>query len=236
MNTVTLKMYSRLGNAMFQYAHARAYAEQNGLILRTPEWVGEKIFTLDGAEPVRPEGNYGTGDIVLSGYFQSQSDLIYSRADCRRWFTLRPEVARILDSDPAMKPSGITAHFRRGDYAGAGFPLISRRSVIDAVAQHFPGGEDIEDVSDEHPVKHPAFVGDLEMVPDFYRLMKAPILFRANSTFSYWSGVLSHSRVFSPRIDGLVGGVEHDNVKYEEGNHCRCADLAFVTDLLLRET
>ena len=233
MSALSCSFYARLGNNLHIYAHARALAEQTGRELRTPPWVGESIFTLDDYPIQRPDGS----EEVLRGYFQSQKDLIYTRADCRRWFTLRPEVARILDADPEMQPKGITAHFRRGDYAGAGYPLVSRLSVIAAVAQYFPEGEaEIEDVSDEHPVRHPAFRGDLEMLPDFYRLMRAPILFRANSTFSWWAATLGTGRVFAPIITGLKGGEEHYTVPYIEGNWPKCADgLDFVTDLHLKE-
>lgn len=233
MIPLSCQFYARLGNNLHIYAHARALAEQNLVELRTPPWVGESIFTLDDYPIKRPDGS----EEVLRGYFQSQKDLIYTRADCRRWFALRPEVARILGADPEMQPNGITAHFRRGDYAGAGYPLVSRLSVIAAVAKYFPGDHEIEDVSDEHPVKHPAFRGDLEMLPDFYRLMRAPILFRANSTFSWWAATLGNGRVFAPVITGLKGGEEHYTVPYVEGNWPKCADgLDFVTDLHLKES
>ena len=233
MTPLSVALYARLGNAMHGYAYARKLSEHTGRELRVAPWIGESIFTLDGVTHARPDGS----EEVLRGYFQSQKDLIYTRADCRRWFTLRPEVARILDADPEMQPKGITAHFRRGDYAEAGYPLVSRLSVIAAVAKYFPGPTpEIEDVSDEHPVKHPAFRGDLEMLTDFYRLMRAPILFRANSTFSWWAATLGTGRVFAPVITGLKGGEEHYTVPYIEGNWPKCADgLDFVTDLHLKE-
>jgi hypothetical protein len=233
MSTVRLSMMGGLGNRMHQFAHAKAFCEQNNHELRCEEWVGEKIFTLDGYVPKRPNG---TEQIQLFGYFQTQKDLIYSRADCRRWFKIRPEVEQYLIR-PIEYPH---AHFRRGDYAGAGFPLISRASVDKAAAEHgIPlgpnGGSRYIAVSEEDPQRNHMIGDDMQMLPDFYKLMKAPVLFRANSTFSFWSGVLGNGRVFSPRIDGLTGGIEHDNVRYEEGNHCRCADLPFVTDLHLKE-
>lgn len=230
MSAITCNFYARLGNNLFIYAHARAYAEQNGHELRTQPWIGEKIFTLDGAQHARPDGRESE---TLCGYFQAQKDLIYTRADCRRWFKLKPEVERALEAIGCVqdKPH---AHIRRGDFAGAGYPVLSRNAVAAGMAAHFFMPDFIE-VSDSQPFRHPAFTGDLEFLPDFYRLMKAPILFRANSTFGYWAAVLGNGRVFSPRIDGLKGGIEHDNVPYEEGNHCRCADLEFVTDLHLKE-
>lgn len=237
MSAITVQMYARLGNAMFQFAFAKAYAEQNGHELRTLPWVGERIFSLDGHECKRPDG---TETETLSGYFQAQKDLIYTRADCRRWFKLKPEIERALP-EPPWWPH---AHFRRGDYAGAGFPLVSRQSVDAAVAEHqFPGelrvnmkpGMEYISVSDETPTLNPGFTGDMEMVPDFYRLMRAPLLYRANSSFSWWAATLSHGKVFAPLISGLAGGVEHDNVKFVEGNWPRLASYEFTTDLHLAE-
>lgn len=238
MSAITVSLYARLGNQMFQYAHARAYAEQNGHELRTQEWVGEKIFTLDGHNCARPDG---TEVETLQGYFQDQKSLIYTRADCRRWFKFRPEIIDSLIGCYSYFPY---AHFRRGDYAQSGFPLISRQSVDAAVAEHLfpselrenmvPGCEYIS-VSEEVPHLVPAFTGGMSMVPDFYRLAHAPVLFRANSSFSYWAAVLGHGKVFSPIVDGLIGGVENDNVPYVPGNHARLAMHEFTTDLHLKE-
>lgn len=231
MSAIAANLWARLGNCMFVFAHAKAYAEQHGHELRTQPWVGEKIFTLDGHPCGRPDG---TETETLSGYFQAQKDLIYTRADCRRWFQLKPEIERALEAIGCCR-NYPHAHMRRGDYAGAGYPLISGRSVLSAM-RTLGMDPDAIWVSDEVPWKHPAFTGDIEFLPDFYRLMKAPVLFRANSTFSWWTATLGHGRVFAPIITGLVGGVEHDNVPYVEGNWPKCADgMEFVTDLHLKE-
>jgi hypothetical protein len=212
-----------VGNRCFQWAHAKSFCEQNNHELRCEEWVGEQIFTLDGYVPIRPDG---TEQIQLFGYFQRQEDLIYSRADCRRWFNLRPEVyAETIRIQPLMPH----VHLRRGDYASAGYPLISEKAAEAALAEHGFGDEAYVIVSDEG--QNP----ELRIVHDFVRLMRAPVLFRANSTFSFWAGVLSHGRIFAPIITGLKGGVEHDDVKYVEGNWPACAELPVVTDLHLRE-
>lgn len=234
MSTVVLKAIGRFGNLCFQHAYARAFCEQNGHELRTDPWIGEQIFTLDGHTPKRPDG---TEQIALSGYFQNQDALIYTRADCRRWFAFRQE---IFDKLNAVKVYNLPyAHFRRGDYASpsSGYPMVSKDAVTTAMGQHGIYDPCIP-VSDEAPSKEPdylGFDGELSMLPDFWRLVRAPIMFRANSSYSYWAGVLSHGRVFSPIITGLAGGVEHDDVPFVEGNWPRLAELEFVTDLHLKE-
>lgn len=231
MSAIAANLIGGFGNKMQIWAHAKARAEQGGHELRTQPWCGEKIFTLDRHKFVRPDGSEQE---VLSGYFMAQKDLIYTRADCRRWFKLRPAI----EADLASKgyADDIThAHFRRGDFAGSGFPLISVRSVAAALTQYGFSGL-FRPVSDDIPTKDPAYTGDIEFLPDFYRLMKAPVLFRANSSFSRWAGTLGHGRVFSPLMDGLVGGVENDNVPYVEGNWPTISKQHdFCTDLFLRE-
>lgn len=229
MKTVALRNLGRLGNLLFRYAYARALCERNGYELRTEPWIGEQIFTLDGHRAARPTGHE---DIVIDEYRQAQNDLIYTRADCRRWFRLKPEMEDFLRHIQPLMPH---VHLRRGDYWSAGYPIISYRSAERAMAQY-----GIEEayvaVSDDNPGRDLQFTGSLSMIPDFIRLMRAPILFRANSSFSYWAAVLGNGRVFSPIITGLTGGEEHDNVPYVEGNWPRLCELEFVTDLHLSET
>jgi hypothetical protein len=86
-------------------------------------------------------------------------------------------------------------------------------------------------VREEEPATHPDFAGELSFVPDFYRLAKARTLLRANSSFSFWAGAIGPrigtNRVFSPVIDGLVGGKEH-SCRFIPGNGARIADFDFV--------
>lgn len=238
MKSVEVKLIGGLGNRMFMWAHAAALAEQNGYELRHEPWIGEHIFTLTNKDALRPNGK---ADIVLSSYFQDQKSLIYSREDCRRWFKMHPWIERELPM-PIYWPH---AHLRRGDYKSAGYPLIGRKSIDTAVAQlQFPGdlrenmvpGREYVVVSDDSPMFHPKFIGDMSMLPDFNRLMRAPVLYRANSSFSWWAATLGYGTVFSPIITGFMGGMEHDTVPYCEGNWPRLAELEFVTDLHLRET
>lgn len=228
MSTAAIHLIGRFGNACFQWAHAKSFCEQGGHELRTNQWAGEKVFTLDGYVPKRPDGSE---EIVLSGYRQSQADLIYSRADCRRWFKLRPEAEAVLDMKLKPRPH---AHLRRGDFHRCGYPTVSRESVIQA-AKNFGITGPIRFVSDAEPTLRSDFPVELDFLQDFYEMMTAPVLFRANSSFSYWASVLGHGTTYSPIITGLAGGVEHDEVPYVEGNWPRLAEISFVTDLHLRE-
>lgn len=57
----------------------------------------------------------------------------------------------------------------------------------------------------------------VEFLPDFMTLYHADYIFRANSTFSFWAGLIGHGKMFSPILDfpdygGVVGRVNVDFV------------------------
>jgi len=108
------------------------------------------------------------------------------------------------------------------------------RSFINATKELVPGCESCGIVSDEIPGKDPFLPDTMSFLPDFYRLMNAPILFRSNSSFSYWAAVLGDNNVvFAPIIEGLEGGREHDRVPFVVGNRPRISMHDFCTDLHL---
>lgn len=210
---------------MFQYAYARKLAEQQGRELHTNGWAGQKIFQLndpplDGSEEMLPEH-----------YRQDQDSLIYTRADARRWFAWRPEVAEKLAFNVMCRP--LLAHWRNGDYIRLGYPVVSQRAIQRALEAHGFDPEKLSLVSEEVPMRSDEFTGELAFAPDFYRMTKAEALFRSNSSFSWWAATLGNGRVFSPIIEGLKGGVEHDAVPFVEGNHPKLAELPCCTDLYL---
>lgn len=243
MSVLNCHFLGRLGNAMFTYAFARAFAERNGLELHTDPWIGQQIWQLNeptcvGDLPRKDEFDIRDGDRDISyrSYSQQQRCLdIYSRADCKRWFQLRPEVARRAAHFPAER---FLAHHRKGDYHwdGSAYPVISRAAYEAAFIRET--GNDPEKlgfVSEEQPHHDPYFPAELSMVPDFLRLTNAQMLFRANSSFSWWAAVLSNADVFSPLCAHLHGGQIHDNVEFVEGNWPRLAGFSYTTDLHLRE-
>jgi hypothetical protein len=235
---VQLSFQGRFGNQMFQYAHARGYAERNGLELRTWPWVGERIFEIAHAHEIVPnlerhteKTSGGKPNIELRGYFQNQESLIYTRDDCRRWFTFRPEIRDALEKLPPAECETV-AHRRLGDFVGYGYPVVSLKSYDDFTSRM--GHYRYTLVTDDAPTQAAGFTGELDFLPDFFKLMRAAFLLRGNSSFSYWAAVLSNARVFSPVIDGKVGGREHD-CDFVMGNWPRLANLAFVSDLFLPE-
>lgn len=235
---VQVSFQGRFGNQLFQYAYARAYAEKHGVELRTWPWIGEKIFEIshrhdikDGVERHTEQTANGKTGIELRSYFQNQDSLIYTREDCRRWFKFRPEIKAALDRIPSDE-SETVAHRRVGDFAGYGYPVVSKRSYDDFLTRM--GHYTYVMVCEEDPTRSPDFTGELEFLPDFWRIMRADFILRGNSSFSWWAATLSNARVFSPIIDHKEGGKEH-HCYFVMGNWPRLSNLHFCSDLMLKE-
>lgn len=217
----------RLGNQLFQYAHARAHAERDGLELHVQPWVGKQLF--ENCQDPEPNGSE---EVVLSGYFQRQEHLIYTRQDCLRWFKLKPEHTKVL----GVGFETVIAHRRVGDFLSCGYPVVSTWSYLNAVEKWELPNCKLNIVSDEFPTIVRGYDGELSCFPDFYRLMTAQWVLRGNSSFSWWAATLNpHQRILSPMIDGLRGGVEHD-VELLPGNWPRLSNLDCSTPLILAES
>lgn len=128
----------RFGNQLFQYAFLRLYAQQYGLCIEVPEWVGEFLFglkdrTISAMRPeVREEHNIlGESAIVnraapfrnvdFWGYFQYHTRYYRPwRSAFRSFFRPRTEIRQILkDAHDRIRTRGKTLvgiHIRRGDY------------------------------------------------------------------------------------------------------------------------
>ena len=238
MKRLHVPLIGRFGNLLFIYAHARAWCEQNGYELCVYPWVGEKVFTIPGAR--RPDASC---EVWPERMYQDQPSLIYTRRQVREWFTFKPEILARLRVLDATEPE-IILNVRQGhDYREAGLVTMSKESYVLACIKH---GFDVAKArfeTDLNPTLLPDFQGNMDAsglgvtwvgMPSFYRLMTAPVLFRANSSFSWWAATLGHGRVFSPIIRGLHGGVPDvrcDN--FVEGNWPISADCGANTDLHL---
>ena len=209
---------------MFQYAIARAYAERHGAILHVPPWIGQQIFELPNhQDPIRlPNIGFdsfpnGRVDISLTGYFQYQEAVdMLSRTKLREWFRIQSRWHNLI------KYVNIAAHLRRGDYLGIQhiFCIVSEQSYINACRKIGKCPSDIFWVREDAPRKEHVPVG-LEFLPDFLTLVHAKILLRANSTFSWWAGVLSDGEVYSPLVEDKKG---HQDVEFIKGNWPRLID------------
>lgn len=223
MKPIVPNLIGRFGNQLFIYSHARALAEQQNREFRCAPWIGQKIFELDD-KPLEP----GQDHELIGGYCQNQQSLIYTKRDCQRWFKFKPIIHDVL-IDCSKHES--VAHTRRGDYKKLGYVIVSLSSYLSALIK-FKRALDII-VSEEHPIIEPSFIDELSFLPDFYTMCMAKVLFRGNSSFSWWAGTIGNAKVYSPVIDGLEGGKEHD-CEFMEGNWPKLANLPDITDLHLQ--
>lgn len=187
----------RFGNQLFQYAYARAYAESIGAELHTPDWIGRQLFAGVN-EPIMQD----KGDEDLVGYFCQPEHLkLLSRQKLRRWFTFK---------NPIRVPSyDLIFHKRRGDYLNTldFWGIVSDWSyTTEAERKGFDHTKALV-LDDDRPHEY--------MINDFFLMMRCKVLFRANSTFSWWAATLGDARVFSPMVRHKVGWVD---VPFVEGN------------------
>lgn len=214
MPLLQMNLTGRWGNILFQYAHARAWCDLNGYELCMLPWIGE-IVCSGVPEAIRPDKC--KPDIIWTDrLFQHQRDLIYTRKQVKEWFTFKPQILEMLQ--PAKCPRHVCLNIRQGrDYLDAGLVTLSSQCYLDAAKLGGYGVDDICFETDIQSTTLPNFQGDVTAagfgvsevaLPSFYRLMTAPVLFRANSTFSWWAHTLSdHQNIYAPIIWGLKGGI-----------------------------
>ncbi len=243
MSVVARRFHDRAGNTLFQYAHARAYAERVGAELQTDPWWGQEVFGLTEKPiakelPKRADMDFenwdGEANIEITGWCLHQKCMIYSRKQAKEWLQFTPEIARALESVPAFE---VAYHVRWGDFQTmADFIAISHKSYEKAIREFLPdycqlprmvcAWESLRSTKLESM--------NLGWLPDFAALIRAIFMFRANSTFSWWAATLGdNARVFAPKLNGIEPlAHQFQDVPFVEGNHpaisCfhpNCSDL-----------
>lgn len=244
---VIVRTLGRFGNQVIQYLFARAYAESVGAEFRTDPWDGEKVFDLNDKRvgtdcpPLtrRSELDYlpGETNIEFVGYAQNERAMLYTKAQVKAWLKPKFSEEEIFDVHHRFGDN-IIAHRRIGDYIGYGYPVVSQASINCGLMKFGFDPRSCWTCTEEMPtmwISRPCpLPQELWFLQDFYRMVRAKVLFRGNSTFSWLAGCLNEGRVFSPVIDGLKGGVEHD-VEYVEGNWPRLANLDYTREMRIKE-
>lgn len=243
VNCSCLGSLGRFGNQCFQYSCARKYAEIAKATLHTPDWLGTKLFGIHHPRiarqlPKTPSDSivWGRPNVDLYGYFQYQ-DVVgkLKRSELKSWFNFLPE---FKDRFP-KKDSYIAAHCRRGDYlttASHVYCNITEQSYYNACDKFGLDRSKLVFVKEDEPQVDSGLSGDLAFLPDFFTLMNADVILRANSSFSWWAAVLGNGKVYSPIVEAKTGP---NDVEFVEGNWPRMCDRqncgGNVTDLYLPE-
>lgn len=219
---VQAKLLGGFGNQIHQYVAARKYAESIGARLEVPAWAGNAVFGLQdppySCELPEVSGGdngsvfeWGRTNIRLAGYFQNQFWISkLSRTELKIWLHVRE----------AHRGNYVAGHLRVGDYIGHPlFANVPKHAYEIAAAAN---GDTITHWTQGGP---PEF-GTLGFVPDFLLLLGARVLYRANSTFSWWAATLGdHEHVYAPLVDDRVGEYV---APFVEGNWPRCAHTSRV--------
>lgn len=242
----TLGKRGRFGNQLFQYAFAKAYAERHDCILQTPLWIGQKLFkNIDDpiinvtlprfdCERVIPAGQI---NIDLYGHFQNSQCLdIMSRS----WLKQLYEFKDIWKHKFTKSSYYIAAHLRRGDYLKLSnvYCIIKEESVYRACEKFGYDKNKLIIISEENCKKYNDLDEDMQFLPDFMILMNADVLFRSNSTFSWWAGVLSNGDIYCPVVSSKTGW---NDVEYIKGNYAKFLDTkntiykTIHNDLILKD-
>jgi hypothetical protein len=185
--------YGRFGNQLFQYAYARALAEQLGAELHTPDWIGRELF-IGVDEPLMQT----KGDIDLFDYFQNPEHLeLLSRKKVRDWFQFK--------NPPKVAKHNLIFNKRRGDYLTHAdqYPIVSDASYIKGAEKYNLDHTKALILDQDNP----------DFLTDFCLMMNCNNLFRANSTFSWWAATLGDCQVYSPKVEDKTGWVDVEFVK-----------------------
>lgn len=261
MNTISMSALGkrgRWGNQCFQFAFLRGYAAAKNLNLCLPEdWIGRQLFRVPemgtaGIVARRIDldealvlGQWDQWINQLAGfdfvtYAQHQKYLdFYTRAQCREWFALQPpwdEYERKLIAE--MPPHYIACHLRRDDYIRHPFnqhyATVHDGSYEEALNK-IPVDRAMNILWVEQGWREPSQVvkdAGIPWLDDFLILKNAAHLLRANSSFSYWAGVLGNGQVYSPIVEDRIGW---QNAEFVEGNWPRTSGHKNQSDLHLRE-
>jgi hypothetical protein len=185
--------YGRFGNQLFQYAYARAFAEQLGAELHTPNWIGRELF-IGIDEPIMKN----KGDIDLFDYFQNPEHLeLLSKKKVKEWFQFK--------NQPKVEKQNLIFHKRRGDYLTHDdqYPIVSDKSYIQGAQKFNLDYKEAIILDQDNP----------DFLTDFCLMMNCENLFRANSTFSWWAATLGDCQVYSPKVEDKTGWVDVEFVK-----------------------
>lgn len=222
----------RFGNQLLQYAIGKGYCNTYGYTLEIPgDWIGCKIFKNIDDNIIKEElpenrvrnrcqnGEYNI-NIQTSWSMCQDSISFFTKREVRKWFELKNEYK--IKPDRTKK---IVAHLRRGDYLQEKyikrFSVIARKCYKKAIEKFGYNYNDVYFVQEPffHSYAYNAWIdnNELSFLEDFQIIQNAEVIFRSNSTFSWWAAALSDAKVFSPVVGRTIGW--QDKIQFVEGNH-----------------
>lgn len=227
----TLGKNGRFANSVIQYLFAKAYARHTDSTLEiNQDWIGFKIFDIKENKPscILPKtkiDEYPNGvNVDIYAYNQNQQCMdLLTKKDLREWLKFKPEIQEIFDdiaTNYCPNPYAIM-HKRDGDYKSQYahmYCIPTYESYFEAHKKYTPELQ-LNIVSEEVGFRLSRLDGtELDFLPDFFVIMNADAIYRANSTFSWLAAEMAtkpNVKVFSPRVGSLVG---ENFVQFVPGN------------------
>ena len=218
--------FGRFGNQLFQYAFARAYAESIGAeLVIPPTWIGKEVFKNVKERTGLPPSNFertespgGRTNIDLFGYFQKEEHVsLLSRGKIREW--LQPS-----EKYSGKKGHDLVFHQRRGDYINNSYYAIVSHASYEKAARNFGYDPSIAKIYSDETRR------EADQYDDFFEIVASRAIFRANSTYSFWAGVLTEGKVYSPVVEDRTGWIDCDFIP---GNSSKL--MCLFKDLNIKE-
>lgn len=156
----TLGNRGRFAHNVLEYVLLRLYAEKQGCVLETPDWVGGAYFDLDDPAPGDPLPPWPFCRRVLNRFVTGQRQgeapidrdalsplFLYDyplamRDRVRSWLRPRPQWAPWInppvDALRAVGNTVVAIHIRRGDFLHYGYPITETQSYVDWLRALWP--------------------------------------------------------------------------------------------------
>jgi len=215
---ISVSMYGRFGNHLWQYAVCRTVAEKRGFSFHIPRnfenhlncYLGEPIEIIDKYYPNKNNHDHiqkfdskvfeiedGT---KLDGYFQSEKYILDNRSNILNWFKINDN--NNLLNHLSIDENTCVINFRGGDYSSIKDVFLDKKYYYDSIDFMLKINSNMKFMVITDDINLSKFyfpdynVHHFSIIDDFTIISKSKYLIISNSTFSWWAAWLNNSSSF----------------------------------------